>query len=301
MPKICYERKTFKEPTLDIIAKANAICTAYAAQGLRLSLRQLYYQFVARGWIPNQQKEYKRLGGIIGDARMAGLIDWEWLEDRGRSIEELAHWGSPQEIMTAVGRQYRIDRWADQPKRPFVLVEKAAMEGIFLPVCQRNDVPFFACRGYPSLSALWELGEKLRRYIRDDQVPVVLHFGDHDPSGLDMTRDLADRLGTFARRRVEVRRLALNMNQVEQYNPPPNPAKETDARFASYLEEYGEESWELDALEPTVLATLIEDNILALRDDDAWEESSERERVERERLALAADRWDDVVRMVEED
>lgn len=300
--KITYQRKNFAPATLDIIAKADAICREYAAQGYTLSLRQLYYQFVARGFIPNKQTEYKRLGGIVGDARLAGKLDWDWLEDRGREVEELNHWRSPEEILRAVADQYRTDRWARQEYRPIVLVEKDALSGVFEPVCRGLDVPLFACKGYTSLSALWKLGhQRLRQYVRGGQIPLILHFGDHDPSGLDMTRDIRDRIATFVGSDVEVRRLALNMDQVDQYNPPPNPAKETDARFVGYVEAYGDQSWELDALDPTVLANLVRVAVLRVRDDDLWEEAEAGDRASRDHLDRVATHWGRVVDFLADD
>ncbi|MGQ0595332.1 MAG: hypothetical protein ACT4QB_22635 [Gammaproteobacteria bacterium] len=100
----------------------------------------------------------------------------------------------------------------------------------------------------------------------------VLHLGDHDPSGLDMTRDLRDRLSQYARSEVDVRRVALNMDQVEAFQPPPNPAKESDKRFKTYRREYGDQCWELDALPPEELARLTRE---AIEEDIDWRQWAE--------------------------
>jgi len=300
--KICYEPKEFRPGTLDVIARAEAICREYEAQGFSISLRQLYYQFVARGLLPNKQTEYKRLGQIVGDARLAGLLDWRWLEDRGRHVAELTHWTSPSSILDAVADQYRTDRWARQPYRPIVLIEKDALSGVFEPVCNRLDVPLLACKGYTSLSTFWQLGHvRLRGYLRAGQTPVILHFGDHDPSGIDMTRDIRDRLSLFLRKEAEVRRLALNFDQVQRYNPPPNPAKDTDSRYVGYVDQFGDESWELDALDPTMLATLVIDAVLGLRDDSLWDEAEEEDAEARRKLRALSERWEDVIDWLEDE
>jgi len=130
-------------------------------------------------------------------------------------------------------------------------------------------------------------------YIDADQSPVILHFGDHDPSGLDMTRDLTERLGLYAEAEVRVERLALNFDQVEQYEPPPNPAKTTDSRYASYVEIHGEESWELDALEPGMIAELITETVINYRDEQLWNEATARQEAARERLQDLSDNWED--------
>lgn len=295
MPKIAYTMKKFTSEHLRIIDQANAICNQYAAMGFTLTLRQLYYQFVSRALIANKDTEYKRLGGIINDARLAGLIDWNHLEDRTRNLRSLSHWTTPGSIMASAASSYKVDRWRGQDYRPEVWIEKDALIGVIEGVCEANDVPYFSCRGYTSQSEVWGAGQRLIRYASDGYQPIILHLGDHDPSGIDMTRDITDRLDMFTRYEgVEVKRLALNFDQVETYQPPPNPAKMTDSRFQRYLEEHGDESWELDALEPTVIAALIQDAIDAIRDPDLWEETEREENEARNLLVAASRRWDEV-------
>ena len=262
--------KNFRAATLAIIHTANKIIEEYRDQGFILTLRQLYYQFVARDLIPNTERSYKRLGSIVNDGRLAGLIDWLSIEDRTRNINENTHWNSPAEIIEAARRGYAIDMWANQDTRVEVWIEKNALIGIIEGVCRELDVPYFACIGYVSQSEQW------RAYKRhaENQRTIVIHLGDHDPSGIDMTRDNQERLDTFHgwTGGTEVKRIALNMDQVEEYGPPPNPAKVTDSRFDSYLRDYGSESWELDALEPSVMVDLIRSTIDEYRDPDLWED-----------------------------
>lgn len=269
MPKIQYENLNIGPRILAVIEQANAIIETYAAQGYDLTLRQLYYQFVSRDLIANKQKEYNRLGDIVSKGRRAGLIDWTAIVDRTRSLRSLANWTSPNEIIDGAASQFRLDLWRTQSVYVEVWFEKDALMGVFERAANRYRIPFFSCRGYTSDSEVWVAAQRLSRISRRRDV-VVLHFGDHDPSGLDMTRDITDRLRLFGADSVDVRRLALNMDQVEQYDPPPNPAKETDSRFAKYLDLYGDESWELDALEPTVLARLITDEVSELIDKPEW-------------------------------
>lgn len=290
MPKICYEEKRLNRSSLAIVSKANEIIGEYAEQGFTLTLRQLYYQFVARGLIENTLRSYKRLGSIVNDGRLCGLIDWNAIEDRTRWLRQRASWDGPADIVEACASQFHVDHWAGQRHRPEVWIEKDALVGVVEGVCEELDVPFFACRGYVSQSEQWRAGMRHARHFAGDQETIIFHLGDHDPSGLDMTRDNAMRLGLFTSLGYEVRRLALNMDQVQEYEPPPNPAKITDSRYESYAVEHGTESWELDALEPAVIAALIRSNVEALIDPDPWAEAVERERAGRERLrALAAE------------
>lgn len=306
MTKIVYQPKAFSAASLEVIRQANKIIAEYAAQDFSLTLRQLYYQFVARGLLPNKQTEYKRLGSIINDARLAGLIDWEAIEDRTRNLQRLAHFRDPQSLMDAALYSFRHDKWIGQDFRVEVWIEKEALSGVIEPICHELDVPFFACRGYSSQSEQWAAGQRFTLCAKNGVTPVILHFGDHDPSGIDMTRDNNDRLNMFVGHHTQgtgviVERLALNMDQVELYHPPPNPAKLTDSRSTGYIEEYGDESWELDALDPPVIAALIRQGVEKYRDDILWEEAVRREAKEREQIESLRDRWPEVVTFLGED
>lgn len=293
MTRIAYITKRFTANSLAIIERANTIVEEYAAQGFSLTLRQLYYQFVARDLIPNTQRDYKRLGAIVNNARLAGALDWEAIEDRTRTVRELEHWEDPADIIGDTTRWYRRDRWADQPARPEVWIEKDALLGVFEGVCQRFDVPLVSCRGYTSQSEMWRAGLRLGAHRKAGQAPVVFHFGDHDPSGQDMSRDIRDRLELFGYGGM-LQRLALNMDQVEEFGPPPNPAKVTDSRYEGYLLEYGSESWELDALEPAVLAGLVEEYLREVMDEEAWEATVDTEEEERAVLSQMSERFCEV-------
>ena len=301
MPKQCFRDIKFSPATVAMIDGSNAIIAEYMAQGFTLTLRQLYYQFVARGLIANKQTEYKRLGSIVNDGRLAGLIDWEAIEDRTRELEKPTTWASPADIIDAAAEQFKLDVWKDQPSRVEVWIEKEALVGVIEPVCEELRLPYFACRGYSSQSEQWRAGRRFRQFMRQGQDIVILHLGDHDPSGIDMTRDNDDRLSMFANAPVAVDRLALNMSQVLQYNPPPNPLKVradgelSDSRGNSYQSKFGDESWELDALDPPVIAGLIRQATMKLIAQTAWDDSMWRARKLRENLSAVSLSWDDVV------
>lgn len=291
MPKIAYQQTRFSKSSLALIAAANRIIEEYRSLGFTLTLRQLYYQFVSRDIIPNNQREYKRLGSVVNDGRMAGLIDWESIEDRGRNLQTFPSWEHPRDILRVAANQFRLDPWEDQPCYVEVWVEKEALIGVVASACESRRVPHFACKGYTSQSEMWSAGHhRLRpRIERGGKEVHILHLGDHDPSGIDMTRDIEDRLAIFSVSGVvEVHRLALNMDQVEALNPPPNPAKTTDSRFESYMRTYGNESWELDAIDPTQLAAIIQAAIEPLIDEEEWETTIRQEEHHRAGLAKLA-------------
>lgn len=266
----CYAPRDFRADSLLMIEHANKIISEYEAKGYTLTLRQLYYQFVARALVENSPKSYDRLGALISDARLAGLVSWTAIEDRGRNLRGLQHYTGPGAAVREVEQRFNHDLWKDQPYRPEVWVEKHALEDVVGKICNDLRVDFFAIGGYNSQSAAWRAGRRMARYIAGGQRPIVFHLGDHDPSGLDMTRDNRERLQLFAGVPVQVARIALNRDQVERYGPPPNPAKVTDVRFAAYQVEHGDESWELDALDPEVIHDVVKGAVMRLRDEAKW-------------------------------
>jgi len=296
MPYAMYVEREFREETLHRIHQANAIIAEYQRQGFDLTLRQLYYQFVARGLLANTQRNYQNLGSIVNNGRLAGLIDWEAIEDRTRNLQERPHYADPGDLIEAAANWFFVDRWVGQQYRPEVWVEKEALEGVFLSVCRKWDVPVFSCRGYTSQSEMWRASQRFIEYREDGREPLIFHFGDHDPSGIDMTRDIEDRLELFVGPDgIFVERLALNIDQVRKHNPPPNPAKSSDSRFRGYTKKFGKQSWELDALEPRILVDLAEREIKAAIDDqDAWNATGDTIDRGREELRQVGSRYREV-------
>lgn len=296
MALIEYIQKNLKPDTLARIDQANAIIDEYQAQGFDLTLRQLFYQHVARDLIPNTQKEYKRLGELLLSARMCGLTDWDAIVDRTRELAGNTHFRNPGHVISSAAHYYRIDKWEGQEDRVEVWIEKDALVGVLESCCPALDVDYFSCRGYVSVSSMHEAALRIIRR-RDEQRTVILHLGDHDPSGIDMTRDIEDRLTLFCLahgvRPPLVDRIALNMDQVEEHNPPPNPARITDSRFESYADQFGLESWELDALEPAMLVSLVQEATAQYRDDDLFAERRELEERQQAQLQRVADNWED--------
>lgn len=286
MPKIIYIKKKFSKASLSKIKQAESIIDEYRDAGLELTLRQLYYQFVARKLIPNKDREYKKLGATISDARLAGLIDWNAIIDRTRNLRSSPHWNSPADIIEAAAQSYAIDKWQKQPIRCEIWIEKDALIGVIERPCSSLDVPYFSCRGYTSQSEMWSAALRIRHTNDKHKCKtIVFHFGDHDPSGIDMTRDIQERLILLSDgANIKVKRVSLNMDQITKYKPPPNPTKVSDSRAYKYIKEYGTDSWELDALEPSLLNGLVTKSILSVRDAKKYDGYKRKE--ERQRLTL---------------
>lgn len=282
----------FQKPSLELIVTCDGIVNDYVEQGYRLTIRQLYYQLVARGVVPNTLQSYANVQNLMTKARMAGLIDWDAIEDRTRGFIDRAAWKSGGDILEACAKQYHQDLWARQEHRVFVVVEKEALTGVLEGLCHELDVPLLAARGYPSASTMREFAKT--RIMGATRQIVVLHLGDHDPSGIDMTRDLIDRLTTFTRHRVPIdfQRIALTMEQIEEQQPPPNPAKTTDARFEAYSAQFGDESWELDALSPQYLNDLVREHVTQYIDEDELQVTRNEIAEVRARIATIAKDFD---------
>lgn len=284
--KEAFIQRAFSAENTAMIIYINRVLEEYRAQGYRLSLRQLYYQLVARDRIPNSLRSYKNIGNLVSNARQAGLIDWDMIEDRNRETAIPAHWDNPGHIVRAAADQFRIDKWESQPYHIEVMVEKDALSGVLEPVCRSLDIGITANKGYSSSSTMYEIGKRIYQRQREGKTICILYLGDHDPSGIDMTRDVRERLELYSQlyRQVEVDRLALNWEQIEIWRPPKNPAKENDARYKNYVSRFGESSWELDAVEPAQLANLVREAVLARRDEKLWQDAIDREYGMRKKL-----------------
>ena len=285
MPFLRYQNYNPQRDARILINLANEILEEFESLGYKLTLRQLYYQMVSKDVIPNNQRSYDKLGSIISRARDAGMIDWDHIEDRTRIVRSHPHWDDGADFMRNVVPQFRLDLWKGQETRVMVFVEKQALEQVVGRPSMKWDIPYFANKGYLSSSAAWNVARNMM-LLNDDSCNdwVILHLGDHDPSGIDMSRDIEERLNSYSRLsqedidngfsqiEIEVRRIALNMDQVREYEPPPNPAKRVDPRFGEYQDKFGDESWELDALRPSVITSLIDDQVESIVDYDLWEE-----------------------------
>jgi hypothetical protein len=199
-----------------------------------------------------------------------------------------------------------VDRWFGQVTHVSVWCEKEALSGVFQKPCDELGVGLFACKGYPSHSALWQWLKGLETaydalsVVQDngerlfpDYIPeaVVLYFGDHDPDGWQIPRSAEETVNTLAQVHnlqvppIRFERIALNMDQIQKYNPPPFAAKMTSSRYKSYVQEHGlKDAWELDALDIKVLDALIHESVNEYWDSALHQEWQDRAELRREQL-----------------
>lgn len=315
-----------------IVLIANTIAHEYAREhGLNLTLRQMYYQFVARGLIENGDRSYKRIGVALTNARMKGTFSFHHIEDRGRDIgqhdaddtrtlnEDIEYAG---ELLAQIPLHTRFGRWYGQGTLVSVWIEKEALSGVLEALCTQLGVSLFACKGYPSVSALdkWlrTTHETLDR--RNHQTATILYLGDHDPDGLQIPVSIEKtlhemqqlqrdrtvfpedypylprlRFGAAADFVFTIKPIALSIEQIREYDPPPMPAKKTSTRYRKYKERTGlDEAWELDALDPRLLQDLVRSEVSACFDEGVHQDNlveAERQRAQIVDHILSSPAW----------
>lgn len=286
MAKEQYKKHRFMKKSLPLVTKIQEITGEYIAMGYTLSVRQLYYQLVSRDVIENNKYQYDRVKRMTKEARIAGVVDWDSIEDRTRGLKGWKHYDNPAEAIRQAAYGYMTDWWTGQACRIECWCEKDALSDVVRSACAKTRTPFMTCKGYTSTTVQRETAE---RFIRNaDKENIILYCGDHDPSGCDMNRQIQASMDLFGAK-VQIKRIALTMEQVQAYNPPPNYAKSTDTRYPAYKAKYGEECWELDALRPEIMADLIDKQIRKYLDLSQFEKMQAEEREqEQELFAIAA-------------
>lgn len=261
-----------------------------------LTIRGLHYQLVSRG-MTNDIQHYKRVVAATGVARWDGRIGFDAFSDRDRSLATLTE-SEPSvledKIDTAkeqVGlwmESYSLNRWENQPYYPEVFIEKKALEGVFYKPCRKEGVALGACKGYPSLTFLHDATMRFRRAERQGKQPIILYFGDYDPSGEDIPRALKENIVALGCESIKVRRICLMEHQVVNWKLPPAPTKVTDSRSVHWD---GLGQVELDAVKPEKLVALLKQAINDIFDTDLYEELMDREKEERESFQTELKRY----------
>lgn len=273
----------------------NQIIEEYLQEGYKLTVRQLFYQMVGRGLIENDQKEYRKISNLVVQGRMGGLIDFEAIEDRVRIPRLPYSCEDPADAIADTIATYRIDRQRGQEWYTEVWSEKDALSGLLYDVTRKYHVNLVINRGYSSCSAMYEAYRRFANAIAsNNQRGQIIYLGDHDPSGKDMIRDIEDRLNEFGVGRfIDVIPVALTMEQIKEYTPPPYFAKIKDPRAKEYIEQYGDVAWEVDALTPQVLKKVLEDAITERMDWNLYRERLDQEQEDIKELEFTQEKDDE--------
>lgn len=261
-----------------------------------LTIRGLHYQLVSRG-MTNDIQHYKRVVAATGVARWNGSIAFDAFSDRDRSLatETESEPTDPEERTEKAKTQiqlwmksYYLNRWENQPYYPEVFIEKKALEGVFYKPCVNHCVALGACKGYPSLTFLHDATLRFKLAEERGQQPIIIYFGDYDPSGEDIPRALKENIVNLGCKSIEVRRVCLVESQVIAWNLPPAPTKVTDSRSVHWD---GLGQVELDAVKPEKLIQLLDEAISDLFDENLYDELCEREERERETFQIELKRF----------
>lgn len=256
-----------------------------------MTVRQVYYQLVSRQAVENKRTMYQAVSDLLVDARKNGTIPWGWIEDRLRRPRSVPMWDDLADFSETVRRAYRRDVWATQPLLVECWLEKDALSGIFENTLRPYGVTLNVGRGYDG----WDSIKNAAGRWGDGSKVAVIYFGDFDPSGEDMVRSLKERLWFFDCY-PELVKCALTADDIALYNLPPDVTKRSDARTATFIEQHGDISVELDALPIDVLRNRIISEVERRLDLGALQETRETEAEEKRRIRrfLANDEWKDV-------
>lgn len=246
-----------------------------------------YRLFVARLIDSMATRNTQKISRLLVQAREEGIIPWDWIVDDSRQIERDPHWLNLKEYAGAVQRSYRRDFWEYQDRRVVVISEKSTIAGILRPVLHEYGVPFMAVHGYNSATKVYDLTQEIRD---DERTHCFLYVGDYDCSGMHMSeKDLPERLERYGARDFELERIAITDDDIKQ-GLPSFPAKRTDPRYDWYVRNYGDEAWELDAMDPNDLRLKVEAEIKTFIDPETWERHKLAEQAEQETVRTIAER-----------
>lgn len=256
----------------------------------RVTVRQVYYALVSAQMLANTRNSYNRLTRILTRARLSGTVPFNRIVDDTREAEKTPSWHNIEAILNAAVEQYRSDWWENQPYYIEVWLEKRALRRIFLPITNSLDVHLCVGGGYQSWPMVWQAKNRFTQRIAERQRAIILYFGDLDPSGKDMVRDIQARFDLLGIH-VEIVEVALTRRDIEQYNLPRNPMKLGDSRNRWFTREYGVNyAVELDALPPDVLKERIEQSIQSYVNIDELNAHLYKDRADKERWRTIIER-----------
>lgn len=268
-----------QKKSLALLEQVQEIIDQYA---FALTLRQIYYQLVSKQIIPNKEKYYKQLSRLCVIGRDEGKLSEEAFADRLREIQKPSTWIDLKDFLETVKDSYRKDKWVDQDTYVEIWTEKDALRGVISPITERWDVGLLVVRGQVSRTAVYEAYERFERH--KDKNCHLFYYGDFDPSGLSIYDSLTERIQSFGSVDISFERMALTPEQIQEYNLPQDPAKQSDPNYRRFVGKYGDNVVELDALPPNVLTELIENSIVNLIDGDKWKQAQKKEAQEEEKI-----------------
>jgi hypothetical protein len=274
-----YRTRPIKRPrrTQAAIRELRDLLLEVVREDQPMTVRQVFYRLVSLGAIPKSEAEYKgTVCRLLADLRLEGAMPFEWIADNTRWMRKPRTYSSLEEALWITAQAYRRDLWESMDAYVEIWLEKDALAGVLYEETTAWDVPLMVTRGYPSLSYLHVAAESIR-YTR--KPTWIYYFGDYDPSGQDIPRNVEDRLRKFAPdAEIYFELVAVTPEQILRFNLPTRPTKLSDTRSKGFIGE----SVELDAIPPAVLREMVSENITRHIDSDDLDFEREVERHERE-------------------
>jgi len=268
-----------QKQSLELLAQVQEIISSY---DFALTLRQIYYQLVAKQIIPNKQKYYTKLSRLCVTGRDEGILPEEGFADRLREVDKLSSWSDLNEFMNTVKRSYRKDKWQNQDSYLEIWTEKDALRSVLTEITYQYDVSLMVSRGQLSRTAIYETAKRYK--AKSDKKCYLYYCGDFDPSGLSIYDSIKKRLSNFDIL-INFGRIALTEKQIEKYKLPSDPGKKSDPNYNKFVNIYGSDMVvELDSLPPDILRKIIEDCILQNIDQGPLAQTRRKEKDERIRL-----------------
>jgi len=272
-----------QKQSLELLIQVKEIIESY---DFPLTLRQIYYQLVAKQIIPNQQKYYMKLSRLCVIGRDESILPEGAFADRLRQVDKPSSWFNLPDYMRTVKQSYRKDKWQEQDAYIEIWTEKDALRGVLTKVTYSYDVPLMVVRGQVSRTAIYESYERFAEKIDEGKSCYLYYAGDFDPSGMSIYHSLVERIKGHgdAGQYVTFKRIALTPEQIKEYRLPSDPAKQADPNYRRFVSEYGDNVVELDSLPPDVLRDIVEHCIAEHIDRELLIQVEETETKERGRL-----------------
>ena len=239
-----------------------------------VSTRQMYYQLLSRGIIENSERGYNKVQRLLVNLRREGIVSNERICDRTRNKHQRASWNGLADILEQCKIQYRRDYWSDQNIATYISVEKQALEGVFSEVCDEYGVSLFVLRGYPSYSLLYDWSQEIIELNNEGKEVKIYYFGDFDATGVQIDESVASNLLEFGAK-FSFERVGILPSDIKKFDLMTLPVKRSDTRAKKFIEKYGHECVELDALPPNELKKRIRESIEANIEIDKWNRMSE--------------------------
>jgi hypothetical protein len=272
----------------DKTTKLIEACQKVLSREWPVTIRQLFYRMIGMEGITNDSKSYKLISRVITKARRDQRCAREWICDRTRPTYEPNVWSNPRDYAEAVKRGYRRDYWQSQPYHLEIWSEKDTITGSIEDLANELGLTVRVARGFNSETRVYEIAKILADTGKRN---VVLFLGDHDASGRDIERDWKKRLLQNGSGPFNLRRLAIHPEDIKKFDLPPQRVKFTDSRALKFIDKYGQQCVELDALPPTELRRRIRESVEGLLDRRAWDRAIEVEKVELQNIIETVGAW----------